>query len=38
MVCVISKSGMKLMPTTAYRARRLLKNGHAVRQEISIIK
>lgn len=30
MVCVISKSGMKLMPTTAYRARRLLKNGHAV--------
>lgn len=30
MVCVISSSGMKLMPTNEYKARKLLKKGKAV--------
>ena len=29
-VAVISKTGEKLMPTTAYRARKLMKSGKAI--------
>ena len=34
MVCVVTNTGKPLMPTTEYRARKLLKSGKAIIQNI----